>query len=129
MIAPDQPTRVPLEIGAGTPLSVLGKRFEMAALALSPGELQGSAWSKGGLQRGRFRARMAKRLGHVQLVVLGLDMRYTVRSQRTCGSFTVISSWPVAGGMRSRAAAFGAEGDPLDLLSDVSDERVYRPAQ
>lgn len=93
------------------------------ALSLSPGELSGAVWRKGGAMPGRrFGAVKAIRLGSAPLVVKCLKLNYTVKSQRLAGSLVCINDTALMPSSRGRKRR-GSNGLDEDSLDDcVSDD-------
>jgi len=95
------------------------------SLCLSPGELTGSVWRKGGAMPGRgFGSVKAVRLGSAALTVKSLKLNYTVRSQRLTGILICTNDTAVKPSGKKRRLGYGFdEHDSDDCFSD--DELLF----
>lgn len=100
----------------------LGANDVSQALSLSPGELTGSVWRKGGAIRcGRFGAVKAVRLGSAPLRVMSLKANYNVKSQRLTGSLECINDAEVMpSGKKRRRDNSESDEDPFPF-SNLED--------
>merc|ERR1719362_753148 len=90
----------------------LAENDALQALSLSPGELVGSVWQKGGaIPGGRFGAVKARRLGSAPLVVKSLSLSYTVKSLRLVGKLVCVNE-----GSMKRGRGDLDSDDSSDLL-------------
>jgi len=92
------------------------------ALAISPGDLTGSVWRKGGAMRGGhcFGSVKAQRLGNAALSCQSLKLSYNVKSQRLTGSLVCVNDSTVTSNKRRRGYAYGDgfTGCPMDSEDD-----------
>lgn len=105
---------VQVELGPNRP----NERSIEDTLALSPGELIGSVWMKGGALGGRrFGAVKARRLGNAALSFESLRLSYTVKSQRLSGALVCMNDSSVTSNKRGHPNAFEE-----DCGSDYDDD-------
>merc|ERR1712187_100293 len=77
------------------------------ALGISPGELLGSVWKKGGAQPGRrFGAVKPVRLGSAPLSLKSLRLSYTVKSQRLAGTLVCVNEGSINSGRKRQRSDF-----------------------